>query len=258
LKEVLAAEGLSKRFGATEALRGVTFAVEGPQVVGILGPNGAGKTTLLEILEGISPPGGGSVRLFGADLSLTASGWRRSIYPRRRVGVVLQREFALDAITAGDYAELFAAIQGVRGGEGRILRAAGLEARRSVPVERLSGGEAQRLFIAAAVVHDPDLVFLDEPTAQLDPENKARVGELMRSLGRTRTVVVTTHDLREADAVCDHVIFLVGGRIEAQGPRDALLAAVPEEKRKGHGLEDAFFHFCSARLDERGVLGEPR
>jgi ABC-2 type transport system ATP-binding protein len=239
LKEVLAAEGLCKRFGATEALRGVTFSVEGPQVVGILGPNGAGKTTLLEILEGISPPGAGSVRLFGAPL-------RASAYPRRRVGVVLQREFALDRITAGDYAELFAAIFGTPAGDDRILRMAGLEGRRGVPVERLSGGEAARLFIAAAVVHDPDLVFLDEPTAHLDPENKARIGDLVRAMGRSRTVVMTTHDLREADAVCDHVIFLVEGRIEAQGPRADLLAAVPAEKRRGRGLEDAFFHFCAA------------
>ena len=250
MSEVLAAEGLAKSFGAVEALRRLSFAIHGPQVVGILGPNGAGKTTLLEILEGISPPGAGSVRLFGAPLVP-----RR--YPRRRVGVVLQRELTLDRITVRDYAELFAAVQGVRHGEERILATSDLSGRAETPVERLSGGEAQRLFIAAAVVHDPDLLFLDEPTAHLDPENKARIGEQVRAMGRTRTVVITTHDLREADLVCDHAMFLVGGKIEAQGPRDELVAAVPEAQRRGVGLEDAFFHFCAARIGEGGGLRAP-
>ncbi len=250
--EVIGADGLRQRFGATDALAGVTFSVAGPQVVGVLGPNGAGKTTLLEILEGLRPPGAGVVRLFGRALGPSAP------YPRRRVGVVLQREVVLDRLTVRDYADLFASIQGVRGGSDRILTMADLTARAKQPVERLSGGEAQRLFIAAAIVHDPALIFLDEPTAHFDPENKARVGALVRQLGETRTVVLTTHDLREADAICDHVIFLVAGRIEAQGPRAELVAAVPAEKRHGHGLEDAFFHFCSARLDGSGELAGAR
>jgi ABC-2 type transport system ATP-binding protein len=247
VKEIVAAEGLTKRFGSTAALEGISFTIEGPQVVGILGPNGAGKTTLLEILEGLSDPGAGTVRLFGERLA-------RGRYPRRRVGVVLQSEFVLDRITTRDYAELFAAIYEVKGGVERILAAADLKARADVPVERLSGGEAQRLFIAAAVVHEPELLFLDEPTAHLDPENKARVGEVCRALGRERTVIVTTHDLHEADVICDHVIFLVGGRVRAAGPREELVAAVPPEKRRGRGLEDAFFHYCAARIDAQGAL----
>jgi ABC-2 type transport system ATP-binding protein len=241
--EVLAAEGLEKRFGAVEALRGVTFALGGPQIIGILGPNGAGKTTLLEILEGLTRPGRGVVRLFGAPLV-------GSSYPRRRVGVVLQKELALDGVTVRDYAELFAAIQGVRGGDDRILAMADLGARAGVAVDRLSGGEAQRLFLAAAVVHDPELIFLDEPTAHLDPENKARLFAIIRGLGRTRTVVLSTQDLREADALCDHVMFLVAGRIQAQGSRAELTAAVPPEARREGGLEDAFFHFCARRIDD--------
>lgn len=247
MNEVLAADGLTRRFGAVEALRGVTFAVHGPQVIGILGPNGAGKTTLLEILEGLFAPTSGSFRLFGAPQT-TAS------YPRRRVGVVMQQEFVLDRITVLEYAELFAAIHGVRGGEEEILATAGLGARARVAVERLSGGEAQRLFIAAAVVHRPDLLFLDEPTAHLDPENKARIGAVIREMSRSRTVVLTTHDLREAEAVCDHVLFLVDGRVKAAGPKEELIAAVPPEERRGPGLEDAFFHFCAARIGAGGAL----
>jgi ABC-2 type transport system ATP-binding protein len=216
VKEVVAADDLGRRFGTVDALRGVTFAVDGPQVVGILGPNGAGKTTLLEILEGIREPTAGSFRLFGAPQSAAA-------YPRRRVGVV-------------------------------ILAAADLGARARVPVERLSGGEAQRLFVAAAVVHEPDLVFLDEPTAHLDPENKAKMGEILRVMGRSRTVILTTHDLREAEAVCDHVVFLVAGRVRAAGPTAEIVAAVPPGERRGAGLEDAFFHLCAGRINAGGTL----
>src|SRR5258705_13884350 len=132
MREMVAASALHKRYGAVEALHEVTFTLQGPQLIGILGPNGAGKTTLLDILEGIHPPTSGSFRLFGG---------APSPYPRRRVGVVLQREFVLDHATVAEYAELFAAIHGVRRGEDEILRAAALEARRDVPVDRLSGGE---------------------------------------------------------------------------------------------------------------------
>jgi ABC-2 type transport system ATP-binding protein len=248
MDEVIAVAALEKRFGETTALRGVTFRLDGPQVIGVLGPNGAGKTTLLEILEGLSAPSSGTYRLFGEPASVG----RR--YPRRRVGVVMQREFALDRITVGEYAELFAAIQGVPGGRERILAMAELEAREGVAVERISGGEAQRLFIAAAVVHDPALLFLDEPTAHLDPESKERIAALIRRMGRGRTVILTTHDLREADTVCDHVLFLVAGAIKAEGTRQALIDAVPEGARNGRGIEDAFFHFCAARLGRHGEL----
>jgi ABC-2 type transport system ATP-binding protein len=245
--EVVAVESLTKRFGGTTALRSVTFTLRGPQVVGVLGPNGAGKTTLLEILEGLSSPSEGSVRLFGRPLSLRD-------YPRRRIGVVMQREFALDRITVGEYAALFASIYAVREGRARILARSGLERRADAVLEKLSGGEAQRLFLAAAVVHDPELVFLDEPTAQLDPESKARIGDDIRALAKKSTVLITTHDLREADAVCDHALFLVGGVLKAAGPRAELVEAVPPAARKGIGLEDAFFHFCAQHLSAQGIL----
>ncbi len=232
MPEVIAVESLTKRFGTTTALRAVSFVLQGPQVIGILGPNGAGKTTLLELLEGLSSPTEGKVRLFGEPLVLPE-------YPRRRIGVVMQREFALDQITVAEYAALFAAIYGVRDGGPRILSRAGLDKRADVALEKLSGGESQRLFLAAAIVHDPELVFLDEPTAQLDPENKARIGKDIRNLAERSTVVITTHDLREADAVCDHVLFLVDGEVKAEGPRRSLI-----ESAGGKTIEDAFFHYC--------------
>ncbi len=243
--EVLAADGLGKRFGDIVALEGVSFAMSGPGLLGVLGPNGAGKTTLLDLLEGLAPPTTGGFRLFGQP---------PAPYPRRRVGVVMQAEARLERCTTREYAELFAAIQGVRDGAARILEQARLTDRARVPVARLSGGEAARLFIATAVVHDPELVFLDEPTAALDPESKRATGELMRELAARRTVVLTTHDLREADAVCTHLLFLVQGRVRAFGPREALVGAVPAERRRGLPVEDAFFHFCALHL----VDGEAR
>ncbi|MSP63365.1 MAG: ABC transporter ATP-binding protein [Myxococcales bacterium] len=247
MQEVIAVEKLARRFGPITALDDVSFTLAGPQVIGILGPNGAGKTTLLEILQGLQEATRGTVRLFGAPLDP-----RR--YPRRRIGVVMQREFVFDRITAFEYADLFAAIHRVPRGREAILLAAGLEARADLPVQRLSGGESQRLFIAAASVHAPDLLFLDEPTTHLDPESKRAIGLRLRELAARCTVVLTTHDLREADAVCDHAVFLVDGRVKAEGSRAALCDAVPEGRRTGRGLEDAFFHFCAARLAEGGGL----
>ncbi|MDB4996788.1 MAG: drrA 6 [Myxococcaceae bacterium] len=243
---VIEVTGLGKRFAKRRseppvtALDGVTFKIDGHGIVGILGPNGAGKTTLLDILEGLSEPTDGQVRLFGKALRP---------YPRRRVGVVMQREFVLDNVTVREYAELFASIYGVRGGEAKILDAARLGARSKLAVDRLSGGEAQRLFVAAACVHDPEILFLDEPTSELDPESKARMGDELRALGKARTVLLTTHDLQEADTLCQRLLFLEGGRVRAEGTRDDLVGA--------RGIADAFHHYCSVRIDPRGERDTP-
>lgn len=248
--EVLAAEGVTKRFGEMEALAGVTFSIDGPGAIAVLGPNGAGKTTLLDILEGLAQPTAGQVRLFGQT---------PAPYPRQRVGVVMQKEAQLERVTAREYAELFSSIYGVRRGASKILGRARLESKASVAVTRLSGGEAARLFIATAVVHEPDLVFLDEPTAHLDPENKRIVGQLLRELAEERTLFMTTHDLREADSVSDELLFLVGGRIRAMGKKEALVAAVPQQARRGGvGVEDAFFHFCSIGIRDGEASEVPR
>jgi len=238
-REIVEAVGLCKRFGDAVALDEVSFVLEGPGLVGVLGPNGAGKTTLLDILEGLSAPTSGSFRLFGA---------APTPYPRRRVGVVMQKEARLERVTTAEYAELFAAIYGVAEGARRILAQADLEHRAKVPVSRLSGGEAERLFIAAAIVHEPELVFLDEPTAHLDPDSRRAIGASLRALARTRTVVMTTHDLREADELCDHVVFLADGRVRVSASKAEVVAAVPAHERTGAGVEDAFFHFCALRI----------
>jgi ABC-2 type transport system ATP-binding protein len=234
-------EGVCREYGTLRALSDVSFELQGPGLWGLLGPNGAGKTSLLDLLAGLARPSRGRIRLFGAELAA-------SRYPRRRVGVVLQREFAPDQLSAREYADLFAAIYGVRGGELGILRRAQLEARARVPVARLSGGEAQRLFIATALVHDPELLLLDEPTAGLDPQHKHEVGQLLRDLSQTKTLLMSTHDLAEAERLCDRCLFLAGGEIRAQGaPAELLRLAGAQD------LAGAFRHFCGA---SRGASGD--
>ena len=239
---VVKVEHVSRNYGGVRALSDVSFSVDGPGVVGILGPNGAGKTTLLDLIAGLSEPSSGRLSLFGAELELAR-------YPRRDVGMVLQREFVPDHMSVREYAELFAAIYGVRDGTRKILGRAELAARERVAVARLSGGEAQRLFIAAALVHEPRLLLLDEPSVGLDPNHKRALGELMRELSRERTLIMTTHDLREADQLCDYCLFMVGSVLRAHGPRAKLLASA-----SANSLEEAFFHYCGARVTAGGEV----
>ncbi len=225
----LVAESVGVRFGEFTALSGLTFSVPSPSLLCVLGPNGAGKTTLFEVLAGLSAPTSGRVRLFGEEISVGR-------YPKARVGVVFQREFLLDEVRVGEYADLFASVFAVRGGRDKILRAASLLGHERKPVARLSGGEQQRLYIAAACVHDPELLLLDEPTSNLDPRSKEEVGRTLRELAASRTVLMTTHDLAEAEALATDLLFLVRGKIVASGPLDALL-----EQTKTTSLRDAFF-----------------
>lgn len=245
MNEVVGAQGLCQAFGDVQALKSVSFSVSGPGLVGLLGPNGAGKTTLLDILEGLVPQSAGEYSLFGQ--SFEPRKLPRG-YPKRRVGVVMQREARLERIRVAEYAELFAAIQGVEQGAQRILDRAELSERRDQRLVRLSGGEAARLFIATALVHDPELVFLDEPTAALDPESKHRVGDWLLELAGERTILLATHDLREADRLCEQLIFLVGGEVKAHGSRRELVQNVPARKRRGLEVEDAFFHYCEVTI----------
>ncbi len=236
LSAVLVFEGVHKRFGDVEALAGVDLTLEGRGVFGILGPNGAGKTTLLDLALGFGEPDRGTVRLFGEPLTP---------YPRARVGAVLQREFVMEGITVGEYAELFGAIYGVA--YASILRKAALEPRSKTELSRLSGGEAARLFVAAATAHGPELVLLDEPTAALDPQNKERMGDELRALGERALVVVTTHDLEEATRICDRVAFMAFGQVRATGEPKALV------ERWGT-LRDAFFGLVGKTLTRGGEI----
>jgi len=204
-------EGLRKRYGDLVAVDGVSFSVEEGEFFGILGPNGAGKTTTLEMIEGLREPDGGSVSLLGL------SPWPRNPALLPRIGVQLQANSFFDKLTAREQLETFASLYGIgRTKAADMLGLVGLSDKAGTRENKLSGGQRQRLSIACALVHEPDVVFLDEPTAGLDPQARRNLWDVLRAIqGKGRTIVCTTHYLDEAEALCDRVAIMDHGRILA-------------------------------------------
>jgi ABC-2 type transport system ATP-binding protein len=196
-------------YGELHAVDGVSFTVEEGEFFGILGPNGAGKTTTLEMVEGLRRPTSGTARVFGEEV------WPRNKRLLPRIGVQLQASSFFERLTAREQLQTFAALYGVGGDRGEAwLERVGLVDKADTRVNDLSGGQAQRLSIACALVHDPDLVFLDEPTAALDPQARRNLWDLLSGLTDSgRTVVLTTHYMDEAEALCDRVAIMDAGRI---------------------------------------------
>jgi ABC-2 type transport system ATP-binding protein len=202
-------EELRKTYGDTKAVDGVTLEVRTGEFFGILGPNGAGKTTMLEIIEGLRRPDSGDVELLGA------SPWRRDAVEARRIGVQFQAAAFFERLTAREQIRTFAALYGLGPTPADAwLERVALTHKADTRTEDLSGGQLQRLAIACALVHEPELVFLDEPTAALDPQARRNLWDLLRSLNESgRTVVLTTHHMDEAEALCDRVAIMDHGRI---------------------------------------------
>ncbi|MEO9323127.1 ABC transporter ATP-binding protein [Nocardioides sp. C4-1] len=202
-------QGLAKTYGDLRAVDGVDLEVAEGEFFGLLGPNGAGKTTTLEMIEGLRRPDAGTVRVLGEEV------WPRNEALLPRVGVQLQASAFFERLTAREQLRTFAALYGVDRAEAdRWLEEVGLEDKAGTRVEDLSGGQAQRLSIACALVHDPELVFLDEPTAALDPQARRNLWDLLSGLNDSgRTVVLTTHYMDEAEVLCDRVAIIDAGRI---------------------------------------------
>ncbi|MDT0342805.1 ABC transporter ATP-binding protein [Streptomyces litchfieldiae] len=210
----IAVAGLRKRYGDVRAVDGVTFEVPRGEFFGILGPNGAGKTTTLEIVEGLREPDEGSAHLLGEP------SWPRNRRLLRHIGVQLQASAFFDKLTAREQIHTFAALYGVPPERAdAMLETVGLTEKRDVRDDKLSGGQAQRLSIACALVHDPELVFLDEPTTGLDPQARRNLWDLLREINSAgRTVVLTTHYMDEAELLCDRVAIMDAGRVLRIGP----------------------------------------
>ena len=202
-----------KTYAAVTACRDVSLTVAEGELFGVLGPNGAGKTTLIEILEGLRRPDSGTVSVLGTDPA------QRDSRTLLRIGVQTQASAFFTRLTALEHLETVAALYGApRRAAREAIERFGLAASAGIRVERLSGGQRQRLGIAAALVHDPDLVFLDEPTAALDPRARLDLWDLMREIrDRGKTIVYTTHQLDEAEALCDRVAIMSGGEVVAVG-----------------------------------------
>ncbi|TCK24374.1 ABC-2 type transport system ATP-binding protein [Pseudonocardia endophytica] len=220
----LSARGLTKSYGSTTALDGVDLELPSAGVLALLGPNGAGKTTTVEICAGLMRPDAGSVSVLGSDPS--------SESVRARIGTMPQGGGAYPGVRAGEMLRVVAACAARPLDPDWLLDVLGLSGRTRIPYKRLSGGEQQRLALACAVVGRPELVFLDEPTAGMDPQARHLVWQLVAALRRDGVaVLLTTHLMEEAEALADDVVIIDHGRVVAQGSPAELTAGDQQELR---------------------------
>ncbi|TMK63386.1 MAG: ABC transporter ATP-binding protein [Actinobacteria bacterium] len=236
------ARGLVKRYGEITAVRGIDFAVRHGECFGFLGPNGAGKTSTMKAIYGLANVDGGELRVLGLD----ARTHRREI--KSRIGVVPQEQNLDGELTVRENLVMQAVYHGIRA-DGRIdelLTSALLEKRAEARPQELSGGMKRRLLIARALVNEPELVVLDEPTTGLDPQARRAVwGQLDRMKRAGVTLIVTTHYMEEADRICDRLVIMDNGEIVTEGS--------PAELRERYGqptLEDVFLEITGHTLRE--------
>ncbi len=217
--------GLGKQYGAVHAVDGLSLTVEPGEVFGLLGPNGAGKTTTVEILEGYRRPDTGDVRVLGLDP------WRDGARLRPKIGVMLQDGGLYPGIRPLEALELFASYYDDPDDPQRLLDVVGLREAEQTLVRRMSGGQYRRLSLGLALIGRPSLVFLDEPTAGLDPRARATTWELVRGLrDRGATVVLTTHAMDEAESLCDRLAIVDHGHMVAFGsPAELTTNAAADE-----------------------------
>ncbi len=209
---------IRKAFGAVKAVDGVSFEVARGEIFGLLGPNGAGKTTTMEMIEGLHLPDSGEIRVLGMDVRRTA----RSI--KNRIGVQLQTAALYPQLTVAELLTLFGSFYERRLPVEQLVDDLGLEEKRNAQVKTLSGGQQQRLSVALALVNDPEVVFLDEPTTGLDPAARQSLWNVVRRLkGQGRTILMTTHYMEEAEALCDRLAIMDHGRILDSGTGDELI-----------------------------------
>ncbi len=233
---------LTKVYGELRAVDGVDLEVADGEFVGVLGPNGAGKTTLLEMVEGLRRPDSGTVEVLGQQV------WPRNAAVLPRIGVQLQASAFFERLTAREQIRTFAALYDVSQARADDwLERVGLAEKASARVEDLSGGQAQRLSIACALVHDPELVFLDEPTASLDPQARRNLWDLLAGINEAgRTVVLTTHYMDEAEVLCDRVAVMDSGRVLQVGSPAELVRHLDAPAR---------IIVAPGQLDEAGARG---
>jgi ABC-2 type transport system ATP-binding protein len=217
--EAIAIDKLSKSYGRVNALSGVSFKIDQGEVIGLLGPNGAGKTTLMKILTGYLEPDAGEVRVHGIDVLSDP------LAAQRRIGYLPESAPLYGEMLVQEYLEMMAAMRGVAPERRRdrmidVIRATGLTDRVVQPIATLSKGFRQRVGIAQAIIHEPDILILDEPTTGLDPAQIAEIRDLIGRLAKKSTVLLSTHILSEVEATCERVLVIMQGELRA----DAKLA----------------------------------
>lgn len=210
---------LRRHYGEVKAVDGISFQVQRGEVFGLLGPNGAGKTTTIEILEGLNRADSGQISVLGHDPA------REANELKERIGVQLQAASLYPDLKVSELVELFAKFYAKRLPADRLIKQLGLDERKGALTKELSGGQRQRLSIALALVNDPELIFLDEPTTGLDPQGRRSLWEHIERLrGEGRTVLLTTHYMEEAEELCDRVAIIDHGKILEIGAVDELIS----------------------------------
>jgi ABC-2 type transport system ATP-binding protein len=219
-------DGLRKSYGTVKAVDGVTFSVSSGEIFGMVGPNGAGKTTTIECLEGLRRPDEGRLTVLGLDPQ------RQGYELRERIGVQLQESSLPDRLKVQEVMSLFAAFYR-RSVDGQsLLEQLGLAEKARAAYGRLSGGQKQRLFIALALINDPEVVFLDELTTGLDPQARRAMWDLVKSIrDKGKTIFLTTHYMEEAEHLCDRVAIIDRGKIVALDTPVNLIASLGAEQR---------------------------
>jgi ABC-2 type transport system ATP-binding protein len=244
-------EGLRKRYGSLVAVDGISFRVKEREIFGLLGPNGAGKTTTVEILEGLRSADDGRARVGGIDVR------RDPQKVKNVIGVQLQSSAFFDGLNLLELLDLFAALYKRTVDAMAILKKVDLSEKARAKVSTLSGGQKQRFSIATALVNEPQILFLDEPTTGLDPQARRNLWELAQSIrAEGRTIVLTTHYMDEAQTLCDRVAIMDHGKILAMEPPDALIQRLLDKGFKGErversaNLEDVFLDMTGHGLRE--------
>ena len=250
-EHIIEVEGLKKSYGALKAVDGVSFFVRTNEVFGILGPNGAGKTTTIEILEGMRAPDSGRVIVNGVDVGLDPRAVKAGI------GVQLQSSYFFDHLKLTELLSLFGALYHRSVDPMAILKRVELEDKAESYFEKLSGGQRQRFSIASALVNDPSVLFLDEPTTGLDPQSRRHMWDLIRDFRDSgTTVLLTTHYMEEAETLCERVAIMDHGHIIALDRPEALVDGLlakgfrKEQLEKQANLEDVFLDLTGHGLRE--------
>jgi len=246
---VVEVENLTKRFNEFVAVRDVSFAIARGEMVGLLGPNGAGKTTTIHMLLGLIKPSSGAVRIFGLP------------FAAHREEILVRANFSApyvafpNRLTVFENLAVFARLYNIRQRKQKIdelLDLLGIMELKHRPISRLSSGENTRVGLCKALMNDPELLLLDEPTAYLDPQAAFKVKEVLLELRRSRdiTILYTSHNMAEVEELCDRIIFLRRGGIIASGTPIEVTQAILQEQREQPALAEAFMHAARDPSDE--------